>query len=96
MRSLALVAWIFAACSGSTPVTVDALPLCTMALYDPCNSEHDCTSDNCRPVGTNLQVCTVACTDNSPCVGSAGGPTGICSTTTGFCTPTAANACRIQ
>ncbi len=65
------------------------LPACTGALYDPCTSNAQCMSQNCKAFGgAGIEVCTVTCTpgDNTPC------GAGTCNNM-GICKPPAANAC---
>jgi len=39
-----------------------------MALYDQCNSEHDCTSNECHNfMGDGFQVCTQSCSAANLC-----------------------------
>jgi hypothetical protein len=64
---------------------------CTGALYDSCNDEHDCTSQNCRPFGS-IQVCTMTCTDTCP--NDEAGNTVPC--TNLLCAPAVANSCSLQ
>jgi len=100
MRSLAwLVALALAACAGSKPPEIDASangPMCTGALYDPCYTEHDCMSMNCRNfAGDGFMVCTTTCTpgDDTPCV-VPGGQAGTCNAM-GVCKPAAPTMCHL-
>src|SRR6185369_8082913 len=99
MRSLVLVLSL-AACSGDTPKGVNADadprgPACTKAVYDLCNTEHDCTSGDCMPfAGSNQPVCTQACSGAMPCPNDATGAAGTCDAS-GFCKPARANMCHL-
>src|SRR5690242_1850367 len=98
MRSLVLVVALVA-CSGSTPKGPDAgLPACTMAIYDKCNTEHDCMSGMCQPFQMGaFNACTMACTQGgTPCPAdpSNGGMPGMC-TAMGFCKPSAPTMCHL-
>jgi hypothetical protein len=67
-----------------------------MALYDPCSTEHDCTSGNCRTftdVGSALEVCTEPCPASGPCPNDATGAAGTCDADLMLCRPAKANAC---
>jgi hypothetical protein len=94
MRSFA---WLFvlalevAACSGDSPKDNS----CAGDLYDPCNTEHDCMSQNCLPFGT-FTACTQACTpgDDTTCP-KQNGKTVTC-TATAVCQPPAANTCVLK
>ena len=99
MRSLVLLVAslvAFGACSGDKPPEVDAgLPACTKAAYDPCNTEHDCTSGMCHLFTGEFQVCTQTCTmGGTPCPSDATGAAGQCNSM-GICKPAAATACHL-
>lgn len=99
MRSL-LILTVLAACSGDQPADVDANPagpLCTMATYDPCTTEHDCTSGVCHYfMADNYMICTQACTpgDNTTCPKDKSGTNGTCNPM-GICKPSAPNMCHL-
>lgn len=100
MRSLLLVLALGgAACTGSKPPQpppADAsLPACTMALYDPCITEHGCSTGICKDFASDgFMVCSTTCTpgNDAPCI-VAGGQAGTCNMM-GFCKPPAANMCQ--
>jgi hypothetical protein len=101
MRSFALVLAVIAqACGGDAPPMVDANPAgpkCTAAVYDLCNTEHDCTSAMCHLfMADGFQVCTQACTagDNTTCPVDSSGNHGTCNPM-GICKPAAANMCHL-
>src|SRR5690348_4151025 len=55
---------------ANPPIDSPAGPACTGAVFDPCTSNDQCTSGNCKLfMGDGIQVCTQACTpnDNSTC-----------------------------
>lgn len=88
--------WIFAfavlaACGGSSS-SPDANTQCTKALYDPCLTEHDCTSGNCHGFMGGPIVCTMACTPTGPACPMQNGAAVDCDAS-GVCKPPAANAC---
>jgi len=95
MRSL-VVALALTACTASSPsATTDALPACTQAVYDPCNTEHDCMSGNCHLfMMDNLQVCTQVCSATNPCPNDATGAAVACNSM-GLCKPAIANRCNL-
>lgn len=100
MRAL-LIAFLVA-CGGGSGGDVDPqvdapdnLPACTMATYDSCSGNADCTSGNCHLfMQDGFQVCTTACTplDNSTCPVDSTGANGECNMR-GICKPAAENAC---
>ncbi|HUJ58370.1 MAG TPA: hypothetical protein VLX92_07755 [Kofleriaceae bacterium] len=99
MRTLAFV-FAIAACTSSAPAGhVDALePACTGAIYDPCNTEHDCGANapTCQNYeASGFQVCTTACTagNDSTCP-TQNGMAATCNDM-GLCKPPAANACKL-
>ena len=79
-----------AACTGDPPPP--AANKCTGAIFDLCNTEHDCTSANCRTFGT-FQVCTQNCDANTPCPNDATGAAAACMN--GLCQPAKANDCTL-
>ncbi len=98
MRTLAFVVALAAGCSGDAPNggAPDASNVCTKAVYDPCATEHDCTSGNCRTftdVGSGLEVCTEPCSATMPCPNDSTGAAGTCDSTLMLCRPAMANAC---
>lgn len=94
MQRLLVVA-LFVACSGSTPREPDGGDVCTGQLYDPCNSEHDCQSGNCRPFSAeNFSVCTQGCSTGAPCPNTTLGATVMCDSAM-LCEPTEANLCHL-
>jgi hypothetical protein len=65
---------------------------CTGAAYDPCTDSTQCTSGNCHLFGgAGLQICTQACSAQSPCPMQNGGV--VPCNGMGICRPNAANAC---
>ncbi len=100
MRSFGLVvALMFGACTGDAPKS-DGGQKCIGALYDPCNTEHDCQNGNCVPFADKgIMVCSQSCTagDNSTCPPQYMDPKmpAVC-TANAQCEPMAANSCRIQ
>lgn len=69
-------------------------PVCTMALYDVCNEEHDCMSNMCHNfMGDGFQVCTQACAAGTPCPDQDGQP--VTCNSNGICKPPAATDCRV-
>ena len=101
MRKLALLSLIAAACSSSdgdpkpmTDAAIDAPggAACTGAIYDPCTSNTQCMSGNCRLfMGDGIQVCTQACSAAMPC--PMAGSTAVACNNMGICKPPAANNC---
>ncbi|MEJ7599358.1 MAG: hypothetical protein WKG01_15735 [Kofleriaceae bacterium] len=83
--------------AGDTVVIPDADPaaqLCTRAVYDNCNDDADCVSNDCHQYDdVQIRVCTQACSDASPCPNDASGAAAKCNNK-GICKPTVANACR--
>ena len=90
MRILALL--VLAACHVSVP-SPDADTHCTKAIYDPCLSEHDCTSGFCHGFAAGLLVCSQACTVGGPECPTQDGAAVACDDASGFCKPAAANTC---
>ncbi|HEY3802591.1 MAG TPA: hypothetical protein VGL61_08275 [Kofleriaceae bacterium] len=103
MRTFAFVvglAMSLGACSGSAPPSQpDASGgACTKALYDPCATEHDCTSGNCQTFNdaSGLEVCTEPCSaSGSACPNDSSGAAGTCDSTLLLCRPAKANACTL-
>ena len=95
MRSL-LILTVLAACSGDKPAEIDANPAgpaCTEASYDPCVTEHDCTSGVCRYFSDSMiMVCTQSCDGSTPCPNDKNGTPGTCDS--GLCKPSAPNHCH--
>jgi hypothetical protein len=96
MNRLAMVvAFGLVACDGGAPKS-DGGQKCIQALYDPCNTEHDCSNGNCRPFADeNITVCTQACDANTPCPPQFQFNTVPCNAS-GLCEPPVANSCKIQ
>jgi len=88
---LILVLVVLGACEGSNP-PIDANTHCTKAMYDPCLSEHNCTSGVCHGFTGGPLVCTQACTQGGPSCPQQDGADVACDAT-GFCKPAAANTC---
>jgi hypothetical protein len=88
MRILLVAVIAVAACAGEPPPNDG----CTGAAYDPCSSEHDCTTPFCQNFAADgFQVCSTTCDAATPC------PTGgDCDTTVGMCKPAAANVCTLE
>lgn len=84
---------------GSTTPQVDAAsgPLCTGVVYDPCMTNDQCNSGNCRMYnGAGLQVCTQVCSTMAPmvpCPNDSSGAVVTCNTMLN-CKPTVANNCH--
>jgi len=75
-------------------VTIDspAGNACTGAIYDPCTSNTQCMSQNCRLfMGDGIQVCTQTCTPGGAC--PMAGSTAVTCNNMGVCKPPAANTC---
>ena len=105
----AFIVMILAACTnGDSKPAVDAPKqidaghdapagaLCTGAAFDPCTTNTQCTSNNCKLFNSAaLQVCTVTCTpgDNTTCPLDISGNHATCNNM-GICKPTAANNCH--
>ena len=93
MRMTIALALILGACAGDE-VDDGNGPVCTKALYDKCNSEHDCDSNECHNfMGDGFQVCSMSCSATVPCPDNAGVP--VTCNTMGYCKPAAATACRV-
>jgi hypothetical protein len=100
MRTL-LLALFLAACSddGGSPPPADMATVdmpggnaCTGAVYDPCTTNTQCMSGNCRLfMGDGIQVCTQTCTPGGACPMS--GATAVTCNNMGVCKPPAANNC---
>lgn len=96
MRSLALVLAVgLFACSGDQPKPPDGGFKCSGAVYDLCNTEHDCTSMACQLfTPDNFQVCTQPCSSTVPCPNDKAGNPGTC-TAQLICKPAAPNSCHL-
>ena len=93
MRTSLLLPFLLAACGGGDDGQQGPRE-CTGAIYDPCDTEHDCRTDRCQNFAAEgLLVCSQACTPNEPatCPPLDGAPA-IC-TADGVCKPPAANDC---
>jgi hypothetical protein len=101
MRFVVLLASLLAgvgACKGDAPAEIDANPAgprCTMALYDLCIEEHDCTSGLCKNfAGDGFQVCTQPCTGGATCPNDSTGNPAECNAMM-ICKPAAPNMCHL-
>ena len=84
---------VLGACAGDE-VDPGNGPVCTMALYDKCNTEHDCMSNDCHNfAGDGFQVCSTQCSITVPCPDNNGVP--VACNMMGICKPAAATDCRI-
>ena len=93
MRIAMMIVLVLGACAGDE-VDEGNGPVCTMALYDKCNSEHDCMSNECQNfMSDGFQVCTQSCSAANPCPDNAG--VAVECNAMGFCKPAAATACRV-
>lgn len=100
MRRL-LVLTILAACSDQPGDPAGRM--CTKATYDPCTTEHDCTTGACHYFADNdLMVCTTHClpgNSQGECPVDASGTKGTCmsivGTDSGLCEPSAPNVCHL-
>jgi hypothetical protein len=92
---LVLVLFATTACDGSKPKEPDGGDVCTGQNYDPCDSEHNCESGNCRPFSAEgITVCTLACDESTPCPDTTSGAKVTCDTSE-LCEPPVANNCHI-
>ena len=91
MRNAWMLAVLFAVGCAGDETDMGGLPRCTGAAYDACTTEHECTSQDCRVVGT-VQACTQACSATVPCPDLDGEP--VTCNAGGLCEPPAARACR--
>lgn len=65
---------------------------CTGAVYDPCTSNTQCMSGNCKLFsGDGIQVCTETCTPGGAC--PMAGSTAVTCNNMSVCKPPAANNC---
>ena len=65
MRIAILLTLVLGACAGDE-VDPGNGPVCTKALYDKCNQEHDCDSNDCHNFmgeGHYVMLCRVAAHD---------------------------------
>ena len=93
MRMTIALALVLGACAGDE-VDEGNGPVCTKALYDKCNSEHDCDSNECHNfMGDGFQVCSTSCSAVVPCPDNLGVP--VACNTMGYCKPAAATQCRV-
>ena len=91
---LAMVLVASIGCAGNE-TDVGKGPVCTGALYENCNSEHDCMSNDCHtfaPEGFN--ACVQACSATVPCPDSNGVAV-TCDVAGGYCKPAAKVDCRV-
>lgn len=86
MRALAY--FVLVACGTDDPP--ERPRTCTGALYDPCDTEHDCMSERCQGYD-GLFVCSQPCTPGEPCPDADGEPA-TCAPD-GTCLPPRANDC---
>jgi len=102
MRTLAFVVALglvaLVGCSGDAPATTpDGGNACTKVLYDPCATEHDCTSGACHTftpsAGSAIEVCTQSCATMA-CPADSTGAAGTCDAAM-LCEPAKANACTL-
>src|SRR5262245_58238912 len=80
---------------SGTPSDAPAGPACTGAAFDPCTSNTQCMSNNCRLfMGDGLQVCVVMCTpgNNATCPTDKSGANATCNNMS-ICKPVGANNC---
>ena len=88
-----LLAVVLGACAGDAPDELSDVK-CTKALYDSCNTEHDCDTQNCFPFpAEQVQICTQGCDESTPCPALEGEPvaceSGVCKPARLFpCDPT--------
>lgn len=93
MRISVLFAMLLGACAG-TDVDEGNGPVCSKALYDECDTEHDCDSNECRNfMGDGFQVCTTQCSASVPCPDHNGVP--VTCNNMGVCKPAAPTECRV-
>ena len=83
-----LVTASITACSGDE--VDEGSGKCTGATYDPCMTEHDCGSLDCRVFGTEL-TCTQACSASNPCPDLDGAA--VTCGVGGICEPPGPRAC---
>jgi hypothetical protein len=92
MRILLALALV-AGCAGDETDPGNG-PVCTGAVYDNCNSEHDCMSNDCHTFNAEgYNACTQPCSAATPCP-DVNGMTGTCNAN-GICKPAAAPVCRV-
>ncbi len=89
---LAAIVVIGSGCAGDE-TDPGGTPACTGAVYDQCTTEHECTSQDCRVVGT-VQLCAQSCSATAPCPDLDGEP--VSCNAGGLCEPSAARECRVQ
>lgn len=93
MRVAILLVLVVAGCAGDPPPA--GTPLCTRALYDSCNSEHDCASDVCQPFSADgFQACTQGCSEALPC--PMQGDQAVECNAAGVCEPPIMTVCEVQ
>ncbi len=93
MRILIMFSIVLGACAGDE-VDQGNGPVCMMVLYDKCQSEHDCTSNQCQNfVADGFQVCTQGCSAALPCPDNNG--VAVPCDSMGYCKPAAATECRV-
>lgn len=99
MRSLftTLALLLACACAGNSPAAVDSGRACERKLYDRCQQEHDCETNDCRNfVAGGFQVCSKSCVvgDDASCGATVDGRPAVC--TAGICTPPGPNDCVLR
>ena len=92
MRKM-LVIVIVGACAGDETDEGNTPP-CTGALYDTCTNEHECMSNDCRPIG-GTEMCTQACSAALPCPAEIDDTPVTCGAG-GICEPSKPHVCRVQ
>lgn len=91
---LAMVLVTAVGCAGDETDEGNGL-VCSGQLYENCNSEHDCMSNDCHtfaPEGFN--ACVQACSATVPCP-DQNGVAVACDTVGGYCKPAMQTACRV-
>jgi hypothetical protein len=93
MRFAILLALGLGACAGDE-VDMGNGQVCSKALYDTCETEHDCISNQCINFASDgFQVCAQSCTDTVPCPDFDG--VVVACSTDGLCKPPMARDCRV-
>jgi hypothetical protein len=94
MRIAIMLALVLGACAGDEVDTGNG-PVCSMALYDTCQSEHDCMSMQCTNFPSAMvQICTQGCSAAVPCPADINGVVPPCDAS-GYCLPTDPVDCRL-
>lgn len=95
MRMLLAMALLTAVGCAGDEVDEGKGLVCTGQLYENCNSEHDCLSNDCHtfaPEGFN--ACVQPCSATVPCP-DQNGVAVTCDTVGGYCKPAAQTVCRV-